>query len=380
MGEPFGLGRARRVPLRAVARETGARFRHGRITGVDDHARLVLLDDDDPLPYDMVLLAPGAGPSIVHPAATAWRDDDPPTWPGLRVRPARARFGASSSWCRPARPGCCPPTSSRSCSRDRRPVRSRSRSSPARSALGGIEPTASSGVAIELQRAGVRVLTGVHAEVLAGRRPTVVLHPGGRSLQPDRIITIPRLEGRRLPGVPADRGRVHPGRRPLRRGRAAPRVGRRRRHRLPAQARRPRRRTGRGRRCRDRRAGRRRADPRSWRPVLRGVLATGAGALVLRSPRRAATGAGRPGRNRCRRAGQGRGPALSPTWRGTAPRGRVHRALLRPPRASDAVGGVPRLRRRHARPGRRCRAWRGHPRAGRMRWRGRAHGWCGART
>ena len=284
IGEPFGLGRARRVPLRTVALETGARFRHGRVTGVDDHSRLVLLDDDDPLPYDMVLLALGAGLTVVHPAATTWRDDDPTALAGL-ARQAREGMVRSVVVLVPPGPAwLLPAYESRPCSRGRRRVRSRSRSSPARSARSGaFGPTASTGVAIELQRAGVRLLTGVRAEVVPGHQPTVVLHPGGRSLQPDRIITIPRLEGRRLHGVPADaagfipvddRCAVRGLHRvwaagdgiafPLKHGGLAAAQGEVAAVAIAALA---------------------GADvvPRSWRPVLRGVLATGAGARVLRS-------------------------------------------------------------------------------------------------
>ena len=206
IGEPFGLGRARRVPLRTVALETGARFRHGRVTGVDDHSRLVLLDDDDPLPYDMVLLALGAGLTVVHPAATTWRDDDPTALAGL-ARQAREGMVRSVVVLVPPGPAWLLPAYelaamlARPAAGEVEVTLVTSEERP----LGAFGPTASTGVAIELQRAGVRLLTGVRAEVVPGHRPTVVLHPGGRSLQPDRIITIPRLEGRRLTACPPTR-------------------------------------------------------------------------------------------------------------------------------------------------------------------------------
>ena len=231
----------------------------------------------------MLLLALGAGPTVVHRAATTWRDDDPTALAGLArqaregtVRSVVVVVPPGPAWLLPAyelavmlaRPAAGEVEVTLVTSEER--------------PLGAFGPTASTGVAIELQQAGVRVLTGVHAEVLAGRRPTVVLHPGGRSLQPDRVITIPRLEGRHVPGVPADRDGFIPvdgrcavrGLRrvwaagdgiafPLKHGGLAAAQGEVAAVAIAALA---------------------GADviPRSWRPVLRGVLATGAGAVVLR--------------------------------------------------------------------------------------------------
>jgi sulfide:quinone oxidoreductase len=285
VGEPFGLGRARRVPLRTIARDTGARFRHGRVTGLDGHARLVLLDDDDPLPYDMVLLALGASPTVAYPAATTWRDDDPTALAGL-ARQARKGTDRSVVVVVPPGPAWLLPAYelaamlARPAPGEVEVTLVTSEEHP----LGAFGTTASTAVAVDLRRAGVRLVTGVHAEVLAGGRPTVVLHPGGRSLQPDRVITIPRLEGRRLPGVPADedgfipvdgRCAVRGLRRvwaagdgiafPLKHGGLAAAQGEVAAIAIAALA---------------------GADvvPRSWRPALRGVLVTGGGgARVLRS-------------------------------------------------------------------------------------------------
>ena len=46
------------------------------------------------------------------------------------------------------------------------------------------------------------IITGSRAEVPANRQLTV--HPGGRSLEPELIVSLPRLEGRAIRGVPSD--------------------------------------------------------------------------------------------------------------------------------------------------------------------------------
>jgi sulfide:quinone oxidoreductase len=64
----------------------------------------------------------------------------------------------------------------------------------------GAEP--SRGVAERLAQAGVTLPTGVHVDVPAARR--VELHPGGRRLTVDRIVTLPTLEGPVVEGLPRD--------------------------------------------------------------------------------------------------------------------------------------------------------------------------------
>ena len=94
-------------------------------------------------------------------------------------------------------------------------------------------------------------------------RRTSIADPGGRRIEADRVISLPALEGRRLPGVPCDDDGLHPGRRPRARPASRRRLRGRRRHQLPHQAGRPRDPAG-GRRGRgDRGGGRRRHRARA---------------------------------------------------------------------------------------------------------------------
>jgi sulfide:quinone oxidoreductase len=74
---------------------------------------------------------------------------------------------------------------------------------PERSPLAIFGEAASSSVARMLDAAGVKVITGSHAEVPA--RGTVRLRPGGTTITADRIVTLPDIGGPAIAGLPHDR-------------------------------------------------------------------------------------------------------------------------------------------------------------------------------
>ena len=59
-------------------------------------------------------------------------------------------------------------------------------------------------IAAELHAAGVRVVSARHVEVEPRRPPSLLLEPGGRRLEVDRVLALPVLRGRPIPGVPSD--------------------------------------------------------------------------------------------------------------------------------------------------------------------------------
>jgi sulfide:quinone oxidoreductase len=62
-------------------------------------------------------------------------------------------------------------------------------------------PAVSDGVAAELSRAGVELLTGSSAQMTGD---AVIITPGGASRVFDRVLALPRLGGPEIPGLPAD--------------------------------------------------------------------------------------------------------------------------------------------------------------------------------
>jgi sulfide:quinone oxidoreductase len=76
--------------------------------------------------------------------------------------------------------------------------------SPEERPLERFGPAASREVAAELEAAGVRFEGGADATVERGRGTTLVLRPGDRRVEVDRVVALPRLEGRAPAGIPTD--------------------------------------------------------------------------------------------------------------------------------------------------------------------------------
>src|SRR5215216_6465824 len=60
VAEPFGLGEARRYPLRRIVEDFGAELVQAGVTAVDARARRIMLRSGDTVTYDTLVLAPGA--------------------------------------------------------------------------------------------------------------------------------------------------------------------------------------------------------------------------------------------------------------------------------------------------------------------------------
>ena len=95
-------------------------------------------------------------------------------------------------------------------------------------------PEAAREVAELLAEAGISVHTDAHAEILGPGR--LRLAPTAKTLEVERIVTLPRLEGPAVAGLPVRRRRLPGHGRARPRARRAGRLRRRRHHRLPDQA------------------------------------------------------------------------------------------------------------------------------------------------
>ena len=113
---------------------------------------------------------------------------------------------------------------------------------------------ASDAVAELLESASIEFIGSAYTQVEHNR---LIVDPGGRSIDVDRVVSLPRLEGMCDPRRPGGRRRIHPRRRARPRGRPRGRLRRGRRHRVPDQAGRPRHPAGRRGRGDDRGGSRR---------------------------------------------------------------------------------------------------------------------------
>jgi sulfide:quinone oxidoreductase len=73
VAEPFGLGEVRHFDLAELAAAAGATFSPGALSSVDAGGRLVRTSAGSTLPYDILLVACGAGPSPAVPGALTFR-------------------------------------------------------------------------------------------------------------------------------------------------------------------------------------------------------------------------------------------------------------------------------------------------------------------
>ena len=71
--EPFRVGEVRRFPLEPLARAAGAQLRRGMLTAVDPEQKLVTLDEEGVLGYDVLVLTLGARPVEAIAGALTFR-------------------------------------------------------------------------------------------------------------------------------------------------------------------------------------------------------------------------------------------------------------------------------------------------------------------
>lgn len=205
VGEPFGLGTARRYALADVVADLGAELVADRVAEVlpDQH---VVRTGTGLLAYDVLLACPGARPyaafqdgvtfdrelspedfdealadladglaphvAVVVPDRVSW------TLPAYEIALLTAAWGARHH-----------PEASRV-----------TLFTPERAPLEAFGPAVSAAVAEVLDEAHVVLRAGVHPDVVTATS----LRAGGGWVGADRIVSLPLVAGPRLPGLPAD--------------------------------------------------------------------------------------------------------------------------------------------------------------------------------
>jgi sulfide:quinone oxidoreductase len=204
VAEPFGAGQVRTFPLRRLAESAGASFTEAIVTGVESDRHVVRTAAGDELPFDLLLLAPGAVPVAAVQGALCFRGPNEAAALTQLLHDATAgkidcmtfAVPAGASWTLPLYELAL---LARSYLVDEGAVGvSVAIVTPEDAPLALFGGTASDAVRELLEARGIELSVGTTPLAFAD---------GGLSVAPtgilptDRVVALPRLEGPRLAGV-----------------------------------------------------------------------------------------------------------------------------------------------------------------------------------
>jgi sulfide:quinone oxidoreductase len=206
--EPFSRPSARRYPLRKIVRHTDAEWVQEALEWVDPDDQVAHTADGRAIPYDALLIAVGARTEAPYEHVTVFDDahaDD--TYRGL-VQDVEEGYTRSVALLLPEGPAWPLPIYELALMTAERAVSMGMEGIGVHVVTAEPEPLAAFGrgaseaVSELLESARVVVHLASRAEVPASRKLTV--RPEDRELEPGRIIAMPRLVGPRIRAVPAD--------------------------------------------------------------------------------------------------------------------------------------------------------------------------------
>jgi sulfide:quinone oxidoreductase len=195
VARPFAAGHAGRTPIARIIGPTGATHRREALVAVDPEAQTVTTDTGDTLRYDSLILALGARQVPAYEHATTFFASDPDAISGL-LQDLEQGYSSSVAFVIPDAPAWPFPAYELALltARDARGMGedvSVTLVTPEARALEPFGAKASDAVEALLRDQGVTLVTGV-------------ANPDLGELDADRVVALPRLEGRRIDGVPQD--------------------------------------------------------------------------------------------------------------------------------------------------------------------------------
>jgi sulfide:quinone oxidoreductase len=208
VARPFGMGHARHTPLADAARDVGASLKIAALESVDPEARTIHTSDGD-LEYDELILAVGARSERAFSRGTPWDDHSPDEVMGGLLRDVEEGYAPSVAIVIPPGPGWPLPAYELALLIRRDAIGMGMDAkitlvTPEQAPLAVFGSRAVEAISTELDAAGVAVETGAYAELSVGDTTTVHLRPGDRSFDARLVLTLPRLQGRPIPGIPHD--------------------------------------------------------------------------------------------------------------------------------------------------------------------------------
>jgi len=206
VAQPFARGRAARHGLDAIAQDLGAELIEGRLVEVDVDARQAVTEDGR-LDYDALVIGIGAGSEPALPHVLTWTpESDAEVYGGL-LRDLDEGYTKRVAFVVPV--GVAWPLpgyelalmtawQARSMGHDDVQI---TIYTPEEAPLALFGAAASTAVHDDLDQAGVQVQTGAVVTASDGR---LQIEPGGRPLDAQRIVALPRAVGHAIRGVPND--------------------------------------------------------------------------------------------------------------------------------------------------------------------------------
>jgi len=208
VGAPFAVAHVPRWPLTEVARELDARHIPAAVTHVDADAHRVHLSDGSALDYDVLLLATGARryPPFAH--VHTFAESDPSALSGL-LRDLEEGWSRSVAFVVPPGVNWTLPAYELALLTARQ-VRSMGMTetqitiiTPEARPLVLFGPRASAATTELLDSADVAIEVDAYVQsIIPGRG--LSLAPGHRTFDVERVVTLPRVEGLRISGLPHD--------------------------------------------------------------------------------------------------------------------------------------------------------------------------------
>jgi sulfide:quinone oxidoreductase len=194
VARPFAAGHASHTPIARIIGPTGATHRREALVAVDTAARTVTLEGGEQLAYDSLLLALGAQPVRAYEHATTFSPADPDALAGL-LRDLEEGYSSSVAFVVPTGPVWPFPAYELALltAREARGMGQDVRVTvvtPERRALDAFGEAVSDAVEQTLREHGVKLILATEAD------PDL--------LDAERIVALPRLEGRRIEGMPQD--------------------------------------------------------------------------------------------------------------------------------------------------------------------------------
>jgi sulfide:quinone oxidoreductase len=209
--QPFKPKRSRGLRLQDTVAELGACWHRGRIAGVETWRKRAVTTDGDELYYDMLVLALGARPEREWTSAGVLTYHGGRDGPDYRALLHQLVAGQIKKVAFVKPPGASWPlplydlalmTAAR-CAAAKRDDVELSLITPEAEPLAIFGKAASVATRALLKKSGVALHTGSYGTPAGQGRLTIM--PGQRSMQVDRVVTEPRLVGRRLRGIPSER-------------------------------------------------------------------------------------------------------------------------------------------------------------------------------